>query len=127
MTVHNVSDVMQIEIHTAEPLVPGSSHLEVEIFVAKMRRYNSHGSDQVLAELIQTGGEALVSVILKLINCIWNKGELSDQWKESISVPIHKMGDKTDCNNYREILLLSTSYQILSNISLSLSHGYSHT
>jgi hypothetical protein len=49
----------------------------------------------------------------KLINSIWNKEELPDQWKESIIVPIHKKGDKTDCNNYRGISLLSTSYNIL--------------
>jgi hypothetical protein len=30
LNVHNVSDVRQIEVHTAEPLVPGPSCLEVE-------------------------------------------------------------------------------------------------
>jgi hypothetical protein len=44
---------------------------------------------------------------------------MPDQWKESIIVPIHKTGVKTDCNNYRGISLLSTSYIILSNILLS--------
>jgi hypothetical protein len=34
-------------------------------------------------------------------------------------VPVHKMGDKTDCINYHEISLLSVSYNILSNILLS--------
>jgi hypothetical protein len=29
LNVHNVSDVRQIEVHTAEPLVSGHSHLEV--------------------------------------------------------------------------------------------------
>jgi hypothetical protein len=48
----------------------------------------------------------------------WNKEELPDQWKESIIVPIHKKSDKADCNNYRGISLLSTSYKILSNILL---------
>jgi hypothetical protein len=43
---------------------------------------------------------------------------LPHQWKESIVVPIHKKGDKTDCCNYRGISLLSTSYKILSNILL---------
>jgi hypothetical protein len=60
-----------------------------------------------------------VSVIHKLIISIWNKEELPDQWKESLIVPVHKMGDKTDCNNYCGISLLSTSYKILSNILLS--------
>jgi hypothetical protein len=57
-----------------------------------------------------------VSMIHKLINSIWNKEELSDQWMESVILPDHKTGDKTDCNNYRGISLLSTSYNILSNI-----------
>jgi hypothetical protein len=37
LKVHNVSDVRQIEIHMAKPLVPGSSHLEVEIAIAKLK------------------------------------------------------------------------------------------
>jgi hypothetical protein len=44
---------------------------------------------------------------------------LPDQWKESIIVPVHKKGDKSDCNNYYGISLLSISYKILSNILLS--------
>jgi hypothetical protein len=43
---------------------------------------------------------------------------LPQQWKESIIIPIHKKSDKTDCNNYRGISLLSTAYKILSNILL---------
>jgi hypothetical protein len=60
----------------------------------------------------------LHSEIHKLIMLIWNKEELPHQWKESIVVPIHKKGDKTDCSNYRGMSFLSTSY-ILSNILLS--------
>jgi hypothetical protein len=60
-----------------------------------------------------------VSVIHKLINSIWNKEELPDQWKESIIILIHRKGDKTNCNNYCGLSLLSTSYKMLSNILLS--------
>jgi hypothetical protein len=35
--VHNVSDVRQVEIYTAEPIVPGPCHVEAEIGVAKLK------------------------------------------------------------------------------------------
>jgi hypothetical protein len=65
-------------MHTAEPLLPGPSHLEVEISIAKLKKYKSPSSEQIPAELYQAAGETLVSVIHKLINSIWNKKELSD-------------------------------------------------
>jgi hypothetical protein len=100
LNVHNTSDVRQIEVHMAQQLVPGPSHLEVEIDIAKLKKYDLPGSDQITAELIQAVGEMLLSAIHKPINSIWNKVELPDQWKESIIVPIHKKkSDKTDCNN----------------------------
>jgi hypothetical protein len=68
----------------------------VEIAIAKLKKYKSPGGDQIPAELIQAGGEILLSAIHKLINSVWNKEELPDQWKECIIVPIHKQGDKTD-------------------------------
>jgi sorting nexin-29 len=111
--------VRQIEIHTAEPFVPEPSASEVEIPIGKLKRYKSPGVNQIPAELIQAGGETLRSQIHKLIKLIWNKEELSHQWKESITVSIHKKGDKTDCSNYRGTSLLSTSYKILSNILLA--------
>jgi hypothetical protein len=39
LNVHNISDDRQIEIHTAEPLVPCPSHLEVET-VSKHRPFS---------------------------------------------------------------------------------------
>jgi hypothetical protein len=97
----------------------------VEIAIAKLKKYKSPGSDQIPAELIQAGGKMLLSAIHKFVNSVWNKEELPDQWKESIIVPVHKEGDKTGCNNYLRISLLSTSYKMLSNILLSRLSLYS--
>jgi hypothetical protein len=79
LNVHSVSDVKQIEIHTAEPLVAGPSYFEVEISVAKLRKCKLPDINQILAELIQAEGETL-SEIPRLMNYVWNKEELPDQW-----------------------------------------------
>jgi hypothetical protein len=84
-----------------------------------LKRYKSPGSEQIPAELVLGGGKILLSAIHKLINSVWIKEELRDEWKEPVFVPIHKKDKKTDCNYYRGMTLLSTSYKILSNILLS--------
>jgi hypothetical protein len=55
----------------------------------------------------------LLSAIHKLVNSVWKKEKLPDQWKESIIVPVHIKADKTNCNNYRGISLLSTSSKVV--------------
>jgi hypothetical protein len=56
-------------------LVPGPSPSEAEIAVAKLKKYKSPDSDQILAEPIQARGETLHAVIHKSVNSICNKGE----------------------------------------------------
>jgi hypothetical protein len=106
LNVHEDNDVRQTEIHTAEPLVPEPSAFEVEMAIEKRKRYKSPGTDQIPAELIKAGVSKICSQIHKLINSIWNKENLPQQWKESITVPVYKKSDKTDCSNYRGISLL---------------------
>jgi hypothetical protein len=72
LNVHNVSDVRQLEIHTAEPLVPDLSRLEGKTGIAKLKKYKSPGSYQILAELIKAGRKILLSAKHKLVNSIWN-------------------------------------------------------
>jgi hypothetical protein len=91
--VHAVSDVRQAEIHTAEPLVPKPSALEDEFAIEKLKSHKSPGIDQIPAEFIKAGGRTIRCVIHKCIISIWNKEELPEEWKISITVP-------TDCNNY---------------------------
>jgi hypothetical protein len=64
--MHNVSDVRQIEVHTAESLVPGPIRLEAEIAIAKLKKYKSPSSVQISAELIQAEGKILLPAIHKL-------------------------------------------------------------
>jgi hypothetical protein len=92
---------------------------EVQLAIDKLKSHKSPGIDQIPAELIKVGGRTLCFEIHKRITSIWKREKLPEEWTESIIVPIHKKGDKTDCNKYRGISLLPTTYKILSNILLS--------
>ena len=91
--MHGVSEVRQAEIHTAEPLVPEPSALEVELAIEKLKCHKSPGIDQIPAELIKAGGRTIRDAIHKHIIAIWNKEKLPEKWKESVIVPIHNKGD----------------------------------
>jgi hypothetical protein len=73
LNVHAVHDARQMDIHTAEPLVPEPSLIEFEIAFGKLKSYKSPGIDQIPSELIKAGGEILCSEIHRLIWSIWNK------------------------------------------------------
>jgi hypothetical protein len=66
LNAHRFSDVRQIEIHTAEPLVADSSPFEIEIAIAKLKRYKLPCSDHIkregpkhLLDAFQLGGSCL--------------------------------------------------------------------
>jgi hypothetical protein len=99
--------------------VPEPSALEVEMIIGKVKSHKSLGTDQIPAEFIKVENRTIRCEIRKRINSIWNKKELTEDWKESFIVPIYKEAYKTDCSNYRGISLLPTTYKILSNILLS--------
>jgi hypothetical protein len=50
LNAYRFNDVMKIEIHTAELLVPAPSYFEVETSIGKLKRYKLPGADQVSAD-----------------------------------------------------------------------------
>jgi hypothetical protein len=76
--IHEVSDVRQAEMHTAQLLVSGPSALEVELAIENLRSHKSPGIDQIPAELIKAGGRTNRCAIHKLIIAICNKKELAE-------------------------------------------------
>jgi hypothetical protein len=87
--------------------------------VAKIKRHKLPGIDQIPAELIKAGGRTIHCEIREITNSVWNKEDVSEEWKESNIVPVYQKANNTDCGNYRGISLLSTTYKILPNILLA--------
>jgi len=119
LNIWGVNGGRQTEIHTLEPLVPEPSAFEFELAIEKLKSHKSPGIDQIPAELIKAEGRSIHYEIHNLIISIWNNEELPEEWKELISIPIYKMGDKIEYGSCRGLSLLPTTYKILSNILLS--------
>jgi hypothetical protein len=101
LNVHNVSDVRQTEVYSAEPSW---------VWNCYGKKYKWPGNNQILAEMIQAEGEKLLPAFHKLVNSIWKKEGLPDYWKKSIIVSVHKKGDNTDCSNYLHTKLYWISF-----------------
>jgi hypothetical protein len=72
---------MQRELQANGQLLNQRSCFEVQIAIGKLKIRKSLGIVQVLAERIHAESSTLRSEIQKLINSIWNKEELPQQWK----------------------------------------------
>ena len=48
--------------------------------------------------MIKAWGRTIHSEFHKLINLIWNKEELPEEWKESIVIPIFKKSVEAGCS-----------------------------
>jgi hypothetical protein len=59
----NVTEIVQLEIYTAEPRVQGPSHRGYEVATAKLKKYESPLIDQIPADMNHSGDETAVSAI----------------------------------------------------------------
>jgi hypothetical protein len=62
--------------------------------------------------MIKKGSPALWHRLHYLIIKIWRREEIPEEWKDSCICPVYKTGDRTNCQNYRAITLLNTTYKI---------------
>ena len=91
---------------------------EVKEAIRSLKGNKASGVDNITAELLQKGGEAVEMVLLKICNLVWEGGTWPKQWKRSIIIPIPKKGNLKQCGNYRTISLISHASKVLLRILL---------
>ena len=58
----------------------------------------------------------MIQLIYELIKDVWRQEVMPKEWTMTIICLIHKKGDKTNCQNYRGISLLSVIYKVFAKI-----------
>ena len=92
---------------------------EVESAVQSLKKGKSAGVNNISAELVQAGGEDVITALTTICNKIWQTGELPTQWTQSLVITHPKKGNLHQCQNYRTISLISHPSKVMLKIILN--------
>ena len=72
-----------------------------------LKKGKSAGVDNIPAELVQAGGEDVITARTTICNRIWQTGEWPTPWTQSLVTTLPKKGNLQLCQNYRTLGLIS--------------------
>ena len=80
------------------PQIPDEEHHpilreEVEAAVKALKMGKSSGVDNIPAELVQAGGEAMIYILTTICYKIWKTGEWLTSWTQSLVITLPKKGN----------------------------------
>ena len=90
--------------------------LEIAEAIKRLKSGKAAGPDRVAAEALKEGGAVVIDKLHKLFSMVWKEERLPCDWKLADVVPVFKKGDKTRCENYRGISLLSVVGKVLAQV-----------
>ena len=115
--LERIPDFLQGEM---EPNVNVPSEVELERVISKLKSGKSPGADLLPAEFFKLGGNSVKKALLQVIQRCWLRGSVPKSWRDSVVSVLYKgKGDRSDCNNYRGISLLSVAGKIMARILLN--------
>ena len=84
---------------------------EVDAAIQSLKKGKSAGIDNIQAELVQAGGEDVITAPTTVCNKIWHTGEWPTLWTQSLVITLPKKGSLLQCQNYGTISLIPVSPQ----------------
>ena len=78
-----------------------------------MKKGKSTGVNNIPAELVQAGGEDVITALTTNCNKIWQTGEWPTPWTQSLVITLPKKGNPQQCQNYRTISLISHPSKVM--------------
>ena len=91
----------------------------MEAAVQLLKKGKSAGSDNTPAELVQAGGEDVITALTTICNKIWQTGEWPTPWTQSLVITLPKKGNLQQCQNYKTISLISYPSKVMLKIILN--------
>ena len=92
---------------------------EIERAVKQMRKNKAPGLCNITAEMLQNSGVYTIRWLHRVITAVWQTEKTPSDWRKAIIIPIHKKGDRKECNNARGISLLSVPGKVFTRVMLN--------
>ena len=92
---------------------------EMEAAIQLLKKEKSAGVANIPAELVQAGGEDVITALTTICNRIWQTGEWPTPWTQSLVIRLPKKGNLQQCQNYRTISLISHPSKVMLKIILN--------
>ena len=73
---------------------------EVEAAVQSLKKGKSAGVYNIPVKLVQTGGDDVITALTTIRNKIWQTGEWSTPWTQSLVITLPWKGNLQQCQNY---------------------------
>lgn len=89
---------------------------KVESAIRSLKASSSPGEDEIPGIFLINCAEALSGPLSDVMSEIFRRGQLPQEWKRAIVIPVYKKGDKRQPGNYRPISLTSTLCKCLEKI-----------
>ena len=84
-----------------------------------MKKGKSDGVDNIPAELVQAGGEDVITALTTICNKIWQTGKWPTPWTQSLVITLPKKGNLKQCQNYRTISNIRHPSEVMLKIILN--------
>ena len=84
--------------------------------LVKSLKYTSGGHDDITAKMIKLVIPFAITALTNIVNTSLVSGVFPEQWKKAIVIPIPKIPDPNNPNDYRPISLLATLSKILEKV-----------
>ena len=92
---------------------------EVQKAIKQLCKNKAPGDDGIPGEIFMYGGHSVARKLTKLIEQIWAKETVPQDFKDANIIKLYKKGKRSVCDNYRGISLLSIAGKILSRVILN--------
>ena len=89
---------------------------EVEDILRTLNPSKASGPDQVSCKMLKETAHSIAPVLTRLITLSLHSKRVPQGWKEANVIPVHKKGNKSNCNNYRPISLLNITGKVCERV-----------